>query len=191
MDTTPDATPDAPDPAERPPTEDAGGAEADAAPSDAAVPEAPDAAGAARCVPVDLRDYVRFTDGAATRVRVLRTDHLALDLWCIEPMQATSVLHEPDRDVTYTVIGGRSWFVTDQGEIGLDPMGALLVPSGVVHGIDNRAPDPLIVVASSSPPSDEAPEAPTAEDALAVRRDDDAPGPLGRAWRSILGVRES
>lgn len=141
-----------------------------------------------RCVPVDLRDYVRFAEGeTATKVRVLRTPHVALDLWCIEPMQATGVLHDPDRDTTYTVVGGRSWFVTDQGEIGLDPMGALLVPAGVVHGIDNRAPDPLIVVAHSTPPDDEQPEAPTGDEALAIRQDDDRPGPLARAWRSLLG----
>lgn len=139
-------------------------------------------------VPVDLRDYVRF-DGDATRVRVLRTDHLALDLWCVEPQRSTGVLHVADADVTYTVIGGRSWFVTDQGEIGLDPMGALLVPAGTVHGIDNRAPDPLIVVASQSPPGEERPAAPVASDAAAVR-DDAQPGALARAWRSLLGRRD-
>ena len=142
----------------------------------------------ARCVPVDLRDYVRFADGEeATKVRVLWTPHVALDLWCIEPMQATGVLHDPDRDTTYTVIGGRSWFVTDQGEIGLDPMGALLVPAGVVHGIDNRAPDPLIVVAHSAPPDDDRPQEPTGDDGLAIREDDDRPGPIGRAWKAVLG----
>ena len=90
--------------------------------------------------PVDLRDYATFSPDAATRVRVFATDHLALDLWCIEPHQATGVLHLPDQDVAYTVIGGRSWFVTDEGEIGLDPMGAMLIRAGTVHGINNRAP---------------------------------------------------
>jgi quercetin dioxygenase-like cupin family protein len=142
---------------------------------------------ARRCVPVDLRDYVEFDREEATRIRVLWTPQLALDLWCIEPMQATHILHYDDQDVTYTVVGGRSWFVTDEGEVGLDPMGALQVPAGVVHGIDNRAPDPLIVLATVSPPGDERPAAPVAHDAVAVRAHDDEPGPLGRAWRSLLG----
>jgi quercetin dioxygenase-like cupin family protein len=120
-------------------------------------------------------------------VRVLWSPHLALDLWCLEPRQATRTLRLPDRDVTYTVVGGRSWFVTDQGEIGLDPMGALLVPAGVVHGIDNRAPDPLIVLATLAPPGDERPAAPVASDGAAVRDRDDTPGLLGRAWRAVLG----
>jgi quercetin dioxygenase-like cupin family protein len=137
--------------------------------------------------PVDLRDYVRFSPEAATRVRVFATPHLALDLWCIEPQQATDVLHLPDRDVTYTVVGGRSWFVTDEGEVGLDPMGALLVHAGTVHGIDNRAPDPLIVLAVSSPPSAEPEDAPVADVAAAVRLDDDAPGPLRRAVATLFG----
>jgi len=138
-------------------------------------------------LPVDLRDYVDFSQGAATRVRVFATDRLALDLWCIEPQQATPVLHEPDRDVTYTVVGGRSWFVTDDGEVGLDPMGALLVPAGVVHGIDNRAPDPLIVVAAVSPPGDERPARPADTPAEAVRRDDHGPGPVRRTLHRLLG----
>lgn len=137
-------------------------------------------------VPVDLRDYVVFSPDEATRVRVLATEHLALDLWCLEPGQATPVLHLPDRDVAYTVIGGRSWFATDEGEVGLDPMGALLVPADVVHGIDNRAPDPLIVLAAVAPPGDERPDTPVADDGTAIR-DDHVEGPLGRAWRTILG----
>ena len=140
-----------------------------------------------RVRPVDLRDYVDFSRDAATRVRVFVTEHLALDLWCIEPQQSSPVLHLPDRDVTYTVVGGRSWFVTDDGEIGLDPMGSMLVPSGVVHGIDNRAPDPLIVIAVSSPPSAEAEDAPVADTAEAVRSEE-GPGPLRRALEWLLGA---
>jgi quercetin dioxygenase-like cupin family protein len=130
-------------------------------------------------VPVDLRDWVRFDAGAATRVRVVTTGRLALDLWCIQPHQATEVLTLPEADVVYTVLGGRSWFATDDGEVGLDPLGSLTVPAGTVHGIANRAPDPLIVMAVSSPP-EQAPDlsAPAASDGRAVRSS--AQGGLGR-----------
>ena len=138
-------------------------------------------------LPVDLRDYVRFDEQAATRVRVFATGHLALDVWCIEPHQATGVLHEPERDITYTVVGGRSWFVTDQGEIGLDPMGAMLVPAGVVHGIDNRAPDPLIVLAMGSPPGDAPVADPVADARQAVRYQDAGRGPVRRTLDRLLG----
>ena len=119
--------------------------------------------------------------------RVFATDRLALDLWCIEPHQATPVLHLPDRDVTYTVVGGRSWFVTDEGEVGLDPMGSMLVPAGVVHGIDNHAPDPLIVVAVSAPPSDDPEDQPTETTAAAIRLERSEPGLLRRAVERVLG----
>jgi quercetin dioxygenase-like cupin family protein len=122
-------------------------------------------------LPVDLRDWVRFSTTEATRVRVLRTSRLAVDLWCIEPQQATDVLTLPDADVTYTVLAGRSWFATAEGDIGLDPLGALLVPAGTAHGIDNRAPDPLIVMAVSSPPDAAAPEEPVSDTGTAVRSD--------------------
>jgi quercetin dioxygenase-like cupin family protein len=139
--------------------------------------------------PVDLRDYVSFSRGAATRVRVFSSDHLALDLWCVEPQQATPVLHLPDRDVTYTVMGGRSWFVTDDGEVGLDPLGAMLVPAGVVHGIDNRAPDPLIIVAVSSPPSPELEDTPVEATGEAVRYERSGPGPVRRFFDRVFGGR--
>jgi quercetin dioxygenase-like cupin family protein len=148
-----------------------------------------DAAGAAPppgVVPVDLRDYVDFSRDQARRVRVLATDALALDLWCLEPGQATPVLRLASQDVVYTVVGGRSWFVTDEGEVGLDPMGSLLVPSGVVHGIDNRGVDPLIVVASVTPPGAERPASPVATEAAAVRLEEPGPNPLARAWRAIM-----
>ncbi|WP_130648770.1 hypothetical protein [Egicoccus halophilus] len=157
---------------------------------DATPPDAPDTPGPAAdpaVLPVDLRDYVRFRDAAATRVRVFATPRLALDLWCLQPQQATGVLHDPERDTSYTVVGGRSWFVTDEGEIGLDPMGALLVRAGTVHGIDNRAPDPLIVLAVTSPPDPTPPDVPEADDGLAIRYDEAAPGPLRRALTRFLG----
>lgn len=139
--------------------------------------------------PVDLRDYVDFSLGDATKVRVFETPNLALDLWCIEPQQATPVLHAPEEDITYTVLGGRSWFVTDDGEIGLDPLGSMLVPAGVVHGIANHAPDPLIVVAVSAPPSPQGEDAPVSTDAQAVRLEEPE-GLLRRVMDRLLGGRE-
>jgi quercetin dioxygenase-like cupin family protein len=139
-------------------------------------------------VPVDLRDYVDFSPDRARRVRTLATDRFALDLWCLQPGQSTPVLRLPDQDVSYLVIGGRSWFVTDEGEIGLDPMGTLLVPAGVVHGIDNRAADPLIVVATVAPPGEAGADPPVARDAAAIHHEAGGPNRLVRAWRSLLGV---
>jgi quercetin dioxygenase-like cupin family protein len=140
-------------------------------------------------LPVDLRDWVRFSTSEATRVRVLRTSQLAVDLWCIEPQQATDVLTLPDADVTYTVLAGRSWFATADGDIGLDPLGALLVPAGTAHGIDNRAPDPLIVMAVSSPPDASSPERPVSAAGTAVRTDPVAgAGAAAGGWvREALG----
>lgn len=120
---------------------------------------------------VDLRDYVNFATDQARRTRVFSTDRVAQDLWCVEPQQATPVLHYPDADVTYTVIAGRSWVVTDQGEVGLDPMGSLLVPAGVVHGIDNRGADPLIVSATMGPPDDAVEDAAVSDQRAAIRDD--------------------
>lgn len=138
--------------------------------------------------PVDLRDYVDFSRGAASRVRVFATERLALDLWCIEPQQASPVLHYEEQEITYTVIGGRSWFVTDAGEVGLDPMGAMVVAPGVVHGIDNRAADPLIVVAVSSPPSDDPEDPPVEPTGAAIRHERVRPNRLRQLAQRVLGT---
>jgi quercetin dioxygenase-like cupin family protein len=140
-----------------------------------------------RPLPVDLRDWVRFSLSEAVRVRVQRTELLAVDLWCLEPQQATEVLRS-DADITYTVLAGRSWFVTEDGDIGLDPLGSMLVPAGTAHGVDNRAPDPLIVMAVSSPPGPEPVTAPVAGDGTAVRDDAATSGGL-RASLGRLGRR--
>lgn len=140
--------------------------------------------------PVDLRDYVDFSQGRATRVRVHATTSIALDIWCIEPQQSTPVLHYEDRDLVYSVVGGRSWFVTDEGEIGLDPLGSMLVPAGTVHGIHNRAPDPLIVLAASSPPGEGTEAQPVERHEHAVRWDTTEVGMVRRAWQRVIGRQD-
>jgi mannose-6-phosphate isomerase-like protein (cupin superfamily) len=140
-----------------------------------------------RVRPVDLRDYVDCVRGEATRVRVFQTAALAVDVWCVEPRSGTEVLHHPDRDVAYTVIAGRSWFVTDDGEVGLDPMGALLVPADVVHGFENRGPDPLIVLASCSPPGEDGEDAPVVVATDAVHLPREGGGRVRRVVESLLG----
>ena len=105
-----------------------------------------------RVRPVDLRDYVAFDPGRANRVRVFATDVMTLDLWCLEPHQTGPSSTWTDTDVTYTVVGGAAWFITSEGEVGLGPLGSVLITAGVEHRIENRAADPLIVLATSSPP---------------------------------------
>jgi mannose-6-phosphate isomerase-like protein (cupin superfamily) len=151
--------------------------------SDSPTPTPPE-----RVRPVDVRDYVDFSRERARRVRVHVTDHLAMDVWCLEPRQATPTLHL-DQDVAYTVITGRSWFVTDEGEIGLDPMGGMLVPAGVVHGFENRGADPLIITAATGPPGPAPADAPVADEQRAVVRKRE-PGVLRRALDRVLGERD-
>jgi quercetin dioxygenase-like cupin family protein len=137
-------------------------------------------------LPVDLRDWVDFSVEAARRVRVFRTDALQQDLWCLEPQQATEVLRYEATDVTYTVLAGRAWFVTEQGDAGLDPLASLLVPAGVTHGIDNRGADPLVVLAVGSPPGDLVePGQPLTRLGAAVR-EADTTGSVGRRLMQFL-----
>ncbi len=149
-------------------------------------PTLPDTDPSGAVQPVDLRDWVDFSTAEARRVRVFATASLTQDLWCIEPQQATNVLRYDGVDVVYTVIGGRSWFVTEQGEAGLDPLASVLVPAGVTHGIDNRGTDPLIVLAVASPPAgDGDTDEPLTRLANAVRPADTTGG-IGARLRAFL-----
>lgn len=107
-------------------------------------------------IAVDLRDYVEFDLEGARGRRVVETDVLAVDITCLEPGQLIHARTFPSADVLYTVLGGTAWVITDEAEVTLQALQAVMVPAGVPHGIRNDSPDPLIVQVVVSPP-DEAP----------------------------------
>ena len=108
-------------------------------------------------IAVDLRDYVDFDLDAAAGRRVFTTDVVAVDLVCLEPGQVIEARTLPGADAIYTVLGGRAWVVTDEAEVTLDPLQAIVVPAGIPHGVRNDAADPLILHVVVSPP-DEMPD---------------------------------
>ena len=105
-------------------------------------------------VAVDLRDYVDFNLDAATGRRVFTTDVVAVDIGCLEPEQVIEARTLAGADAIYTVIGGRAWVVTDEAEVTLDPLQAVVVPAGIPHGVRNLSPDPLILQVVVSPPDE-------------------------------------
>lgn len=103
-------------------------------------------------VAVDLRDYVVFDLAGAAGRRVVATDVLAVDLVCLEPGQAVTARLYETADVLYTVLGGQAWVITDDAEVTLTPLQAVLIPEGTAHGLRNDAADPLILQVVLSPP---------------------------------------
>lgn len=116
---------------------------------------------------VDLRDYVIFDlDGAAGR-RVLATDVLAVDVVCLEPRQTVPARTFSGADVVYTVLGGVAWVVTDEAEVTLAALQAVVIPAGVPHALRNESSDPLILQVLVSPPDEVAAPSAPPEDASA------------------------
>jgi quercetin dioxygenase-like cupin family protein len=113
-----------------------------------------EAIGRGRTDPVaaDLRDYVAFDQGRAVRSRVYETDLVAVDMLCLEPGQQLGARTHEDSDAIYTVIGGKAWVVTDESEVALGPLQAVLIPAGTPHGIRNDSPDPLLLQTVTSLP---------------------------------------
>lgn len=105
-------------------------------------------------VAVDLRDYVDFDLQAAAGRRVVTTDVVAVDIVCLEPAQVVDARTLAGADVIYTVLGGRVWVVTDDSEVTLEPLQAVVVPAGVPHGLRNDGADPLILQVVVSPPDE-------------------------------------
>ncbi|MDQ3709403.1 MAG: cupin domain-containing protein [Actinomycetota bacterium] len=108
-------------------------------------------------VAVDLRDYVDFDLTEAIGRRVFTTDVVAVDVVCLEPAQQIDARTLAGADAIYTVLGGRAWVVTDEAEVTLDPLQAVVVPAGIPHGVRNDGADPLILQLVVSPP-DELPD---------------------------------
>ncbi len=104
--------------------------------------------------PVDLRDYVEFDVDGPTSRRAMLTDVLALDVICLEPQQTVEARTFETADAVYTVLGGQAWVVTDDGEVTLTALQAILVPAGVPHGLRNLSADPLILQVVTSPPDE-------------------------------------
>lgn len=103
-------------------------------------------------VAVDLRDYVAFDSDRAVRSRVIETDLVAIDMLCLEPGQQLAARTHVDSDTVYVVIGGRAWVATDDSEVTLEPLQAVLIPAGTAHGVRNDSPDPLLLQTVSSLP---------------------------------------
>ena len=131
---------------------------------------------------VDLRDYVLFDRQGASGRRALQTDVLAVDIVCLEPGQEVMPRTFATADVVYTVLGGIAWVVTDDAQVTLSPLQAIVIPADVPHALRNEGADPLILQALVSPPDDVAvPSGP------AVPRDADAPASKPSALRRLLG----
>jgi quercetin dioxygenase-like cupin family protein len=110
--------------------------------------------------PVDLRDYVAFDLAGPCARRVFTTDVVAVDLVCLEPGQVVAARTSAGADTVYTVLGGVAWVVTDDAEVTLNPLQAVLVPAGVPHGLRNDGADPLLLHVVVSPPQPGAAEPP-------------------------------
>ena len=139
---------------------------------------------------VDLRDYVDFDLAAAVGRRVVTTDVVAVDIVCLEPGQVIEARTLTGADVIYTVLGGRVWVVTDETEVTLEPLQAVVIPAAIPHGLRNDGADPLILQVVVSPP-DEMPEsvigpAPAAAEAAAAAPAEPKPSVLDR-MRRVLG----
>jgi mannose-6-phosphate isomerase-like protein (cupin superfamily) len=108
---------------------------------------------------VDLRDFVAFDPDRAVRSRIFVTDLMAVDLLCLEPGQELGARTHEESDVVYAVIGGRAYVVTDDSEVALEPLQAVMIPAGVPHGVRNDSADPLLLQAISAVPTVTAPAA--------------------------------
>jgi quercetin dioxygenase-like cupin family protein len=125
---------------------------------------------------VDLRDYVEFDLAGASGRRVLATDVVGVDVICLEPGQVVEARTFATADAIYTVLGGIAWIVTDEAEVTLTALQAVMIPAGVPHGLRNNSADPLIVQSVISPPD----EAPVAAQGPAVEPDPDVGAPYRR-----------
>ncbi len=131
-----------------------------------------------------LIELARFSPDGFVCVPVFAGDALVADLYCLEPGKSVAGHRHSGTEHVLTTIQGRGdvrvgerWFILAEGE-------AVLIPSGVQHGIHNPTTERLVVQQVSSPkpwdarfggprPSDVAPVTTTGRAGATSGDDDD------------------
>ena len=94
----------------------------------------------------------RFSPEKGQKIGVFRTERSMTDLYCLLPGQIqTPHVHETS-DKIYYVIEGRGHFKIGQEEREFSSGTAVLAPASSEHGVENRGPDPLVLLVVLAPP---------------------------------------
>ncbi len=98
------------------------------------------------------REKVAFKIDKMAKVSLYDGEHLMVGLNCFQPGQSHAAHAHAGADKTYYVISGEGRFTIGDEALNLEPGGFAFAPAGVMHGVENVGPAPLVVLVHISPP---------------------------------------
>jgi quercetin dioxygenase-like cupin family protein len=107
-----------------------------------------------------LDDLSGFSSEQATKVDVLRGQHLFVGLNCFEPGQSQKTHVHPGSDKFYVVLSGKARMIVGD-EIRVATMGTVVwAPADLPHGVVEALERTVMLVAMAPPPGVSRPPAP-------------------------------
>lgn len=100
----------------------------------------------------DLRDFVRFEEGAVVRGTVFESDHLWVQLVCLDRNRSYGPVSDPAADAVVTVVAGEAVFVVGRRRKRMKQWGAILVPAGAQLSVSNASAEGLVLLMITAPP---------------------------------------
>lgn len=97
-------------------------------------------------------DACRFSPEKMQKINLFATGELFLDLYCLEPGQKQKVHTHDDASKFYVVLEGHARFHIANETQDVGPGQAVLAPAGELHGVENQAPDRLVLLVGMAPP---------------------------------------
>lgn len=85
------------------------------------------------------------------KTTLFRADTLLLGLNCLEPGQIQSPHAHADQDKFYFVTAGTGTFFIGDDEITVGPGHAVWAAAGIVHGVENRGSERLVILMGIAP----------------------------------------
>lgn len=100
----------------------------------------------------EVLDLAEFSKDALVRKALIQSNGIVCDFVCFEPGQAAGLHKHPVQDEIFYVVEGKGVITfEDRDDIPVKPGSVVLIPSGVVHGVDTTDSDRLILMLTKGP----------------------------------------
>ncbi len=95
----------------------------------------------------EIMDLTEFSEEEFVRKPLLQSQGITCDFVCFEPGQAAGLHKHPVQDEIFYVVEGRGVITfEDREDIPVKVGSVVLVPSGVVHGVETTGTDRLVLM---------------------------------------------
>ena len=100
----------------------------------------------------EIMDLTEFSEEEFVRKPLLQSQGITCDFVCFEPGQAAGLHKHPVQDEIFYVVEGKGMITfEDREDIPVKVGSVVLLPSGVVHGVETTGTDRLVLMLTKGP----------------------------------------